>query len=453
MKNQIENQKGITLIALVISIIVLLILAGVTIATLTGDNGLLTKAGEARNTNIEAEIEEEIRLAWNKVYADIYLDKTLDKAEALKAELDKTGHTDENTKVTDKGTTISIEKYRGKNMILDVSTGTVSEPLTVAKAISEETIFEDNTPITDENENTFIVPKGFKISSDSSEVVTEGIVIEDATYTNTKGSEFVWIPVSKDGTDANKVKGTKNTTILLSRYTFGDDGTPTNQGTNTIDNYYIELASSSYGNATAKTDVTSENGYIAKTNAAGGFWIGRYEARTTSETARASQNDTLTAVTEKPGNSVYNYIKQPDAAIKSREMYSTNNYFESDLINSYAWDTATLFLQEYDNRTSKPKVYSRQYTVNLGSPLATGTVFEANKDKICNVYDMASNCYEWTTETSTFSYTRHSVLHVMSCIYRGGGYNGIGYWNCQRGTDEVSSAGDRYSFRPILYIK
>ena len=40
-----KNSKGITLIALVITIIVLLILAGVTIATLTGDNGILTQAG------------------------------------------------------------------------------------------------------------------------------------------------------------------------------------------------------------------------------------------------------------------------------------------------------------------------------------------------------------------------------------------------------------------------
>lgn len=39
-----KEQKGVTLIALVITIIVLLILAGVSIAMLTGDNGILTKA-------------------------------------------------------------------------------------------------------------------------------------------------------------------------------------------------------------------------------------------------------------------------------------------------------------------------------------------------------------------------------------------------------------------------
>lgn len=46
-----KNQKGITLIALVITIIVLLILAGITIAMLTGDNGLLTRSQNSANDN------------------------------------------------------------------------------------------------------------------------------------------------------------------------------------------------------------------------------------------------------------------------------------------------------------------------------------------------------------------------------------------------------------------
>ena len=59
----LKGAKGITLIALVITIIVLLILAGVTIATLTGDNGILTRAQEAKNKTEEAEEKEGIRLA------------------------------------------------------------------------------------------------------------------------------------------------------------------------------------------------------------------------------------------------------------------------------------------------------------------------------------------------------------------------------------------------------
>ena len=57
------KNKGITLIALVITIIVLLILAGVSVATLTGNNGILIRAQEAREATEKAEIEEQIRLA------------------------------------------------------------------------------------------------------------------------------------------------------------------------------------------------------------------------------------------------------------------------------------------------------------------------------------------------------------------------------------------------------
>ena len=62
MKNFVKTNKGITLIALVITIIVLLILAGVTIATLTVDNGILTKAQEASIQTRGAQVEEVINL-------------------------------------------------------------------------------------------------------------------------------------------------------------------------------------------------------------------------------------------------------------------------------------------------------------------------------------------------------------------------------------------------------
>ena len=58
-----RNQKGITLIALVITIIVLLILAGVSIAMLTGDNGILTQANNAKVSQIEGQVKEEVNLA------------------------------------------------------------------------------------------------------------------------------------------------------------------------------------------------------------------------------------------------------------------------------------------------------------------------------------------------------------------------------------------------------
>ena len=58
-----KNNKGITLIALVITIIVLLILAGITIAMLTGENGLLTKSSDAKVTDMRATADEKVNLA------------------------------------------------------------------------------------------------------------------------------------------------------------------------------------------------------------------------------------------------------------------------------------------------------------------------------------------------------------------------------------------------------
>ena len=58
MKEQLKKNSGITLIALVITIIVLLILAGVSIAMLTGENGILTQAQNAKNRTAEAEAQE-----------------------------------------------------------------------------------------------------------------------------------------------------------------------------------------------------------------------------------------------------------------------------------------------------------------------------------------------------------------------------------------------------------
>ena len=62
MNKEMKNTRGITLIALVVSIIVLLILAGITIAALSGDNGILTKAKEAKEKTEQAQKDEERNL-------------------------------------------------------------------------------------------------------------------------------------------------------------------------------------------------------------------------------------------------------------------------------------------------------------------------------------------------------------------------------------------------------
>lgn len=66
-----KNQKGITLIALVVTIVVLLILAGTSIAMLTGDNGIITNAQKSNYANTEGEVIDKMQLAFSTVSTEI----------------------------------------------------------------------------------------------------------------------------------------------------------------------------------------------------------------------------------------------------------------------------------------------------------------------------------------------------------------------------------------------
>lgn len=70
------NNKGITLIALVITIIVLLILAGVSIAMLTGTNGVLTRASQADDETTRATVADKVNMAIQAAYTDHVVDGT-----------------------------------------------------------------------------------------------------------------------------------------------------------------------------------------------------------------------------------------------------------------------------------------------------------------------------------------------------------------------------------------
>ena len=66
-----KNNKGITLIALVVTIIVLLILAGVSIAMLTGDNGIISNSQTAKENTLKAQAKEEISMALNSIKTEV----------------------------------------------------------------------------------------------------------------------------------------------------------------------------------------------------------------------------------------------------------------------------------------------------------------------------------------------------------------------------------------------
>lgn len=132
------NQKstgGITLIALVITIIVLLILAGVSIATLTGENGILTQVSNAKGQTTESAAREEVEIAYQAALTDLHSGKISQDEVATKLgeELGVTVTKDgENYKLNYKGYSMTISKATGKVTVAS------TEPAKAIKWIYEE---------------------------------------------------------------------------------------------------------------------------------------------------------------------------------------------------------------------------------------------------------------------------------------------------------------------------
>ena len=119
MKQKLKNEKGITLVALVITIIVLLILAGVTLSMVMGDSGIFGKANSAKEKTQLSNAEETIRLAVlenqvKSVSGDVALTNDQLKEEIAK-KLTKQGYSVSGSTVTYYGEkTIDIENYLEK---------------------------------------------------------------------------------------------------------------------------------------------------------------------------------------------------------------------------------------------------------------------------------------------------------------------------------------------------
>ncbi len=131
----LKKQKGITLVALVVTIVVLLILAGVSINLVLGDNGIVKKAQEAKRKSGEASQND--------------LTSMNELAKELEDVIDGTGNND-----------------------------------------NESKFMKENTKVTYPDGDVWI-PEGFKIAEDSALTVQGGVVIEDKD-----GNQFVWVPVA-----------------------------------------------------------------------------------------------------------------------------------------------------------------------------------------------------------------------------------------------------------------
>ena len=427
LNNNKQNTRGITLIALVITIIVLLILAGVSIAMLTGQNGILTQAQNAKQVTEKSAEQEKVQIAASSSRDN---DGQL-SFEKLKAEIENQGGTILGDSIP---TTITINNtlYRVN------STGEVTQRIsggTLGTVTGTET---SNTTVQDALGNQVVVPAGFKVVNPN-DYVTDGIIIEDVGYENTKGSQFVWIPVG------DVIKEDKSTSLIeLNRYTFDIKGTETKYNSSLISGSFIEDTSTNHNNNYSNIIAKNIDDFKAKVKNSHGYYIGRYEARTNISRTASTSDDKLTLITENQDNYIYNFVTQTQAANLSRNMYSST-LFQSDLINSYAWDTTLLFLQTFDNRINKLKPYSNQNSLNTNfANKGTNKLASIDiRDIICNIYDISSNCLEWSTETS---------VNSNGCVYIGGNYNVSKDCSNNRVSGYTMLSLKNISFRPILYL-
>ena len=319
----------------------------------------------------------------------------------------------------------------------------------------EEQQRQDNLPGTRVTENTKYVsngktawiPKGFTVSGIKSEQsIDNGLVIYDIPegitpdWTNpnslkTAYNQFVWIPVEVTASD------TETNIVAFTRSKWTANAETGGERTTGLSTDYTEPDSTN--DTTDKTGIADQITELTKSiYKYGGFYIGRYEAG--SKTPRTSSSG-VTEIGIKQDMHPYIYVKWGDsmssigttgAVYLSNSLYNTNEYGATSMLCTGAcWDSMLDFIKDskhsvtdstkwgnYKNsetfeitRGAYAVFNTSNYTLgsfnNVGSKyskmkdtsilLTTGAT-ERNCSK--NIYDVAGNCFEWTTESSSSRY-------------------------------------------------
>ncbi len=222
----------------------------------------------------------------------------------------------------------------------------------------------------------------------------------------------------------------------------------------------------------ADTSESTVTLYKNSVNKYGGFYIARYEAG--SANPRTSSSGTGDTVLSQANKYPYNYINQTDSITKAATMNNEKTNVIAGLINGAAWDRTLNWILETNNNMSLADInkdstswgnysnskfnFTGKYSTNNGTSftdvaastekpensrylLGTGVTDYTKKN---NIYDLAGNCWEWTTES--FS----SGLRV----YRGGLYdnNGSSIPAYLRNNDDPALSDNLVGFRVSLYV-
>ena len=387
LKMQKAKDTGITLIALVVTIIVLLILAGVTIGMATSNDGIIKRASNAANTyELAKEKEDEAIDSWTKKIDEV-------QSRQVKANVYST----------------SEAKKSGK------TDAVVTIP--------------DNCHIVEENGNKL-------------DVIKDGVVIEDSN-----GNQWVWVPVS----DSNPFKRRTDADGWTVEVDYDgkpaeeDNKDPAIRDELTLTDADVTYTDNdkNYGinENTSKEIVTQINNEKASVAKYGGFYIGRYE------TGIVSGSDTTPRIKqglEPYTGSTYNQIVRWQDAYRLAKSIGGIAGGTTYLCSSYAWDTAINFIQTNSSYTNyatsidnmNENWYSREVKDASGNVIKPANTSQRLKTGLttpkCNIYDMGGNVAEFTTELKPG--TSESV------VLRGG------YWG-----NSYMSAGHRFDTSPGSY--
>lgn len=443
-KDKNMRNKGITLIALVITIIVLLILAAVSIATLTGDNGILTRANESKTETEKGEEEEAIRLAYNGVMADNLGNGVT--AKQLEDEMKANGYdvtaeeVDGKIKVTFGEPSNRVYEIDANGNIKEAGTGENPGGGDSTDSVQPGEIVETTVKnnYTDPDGDKATVPAGFVVSKIPEEQkISSGLVIydipedelasvgwttknEDGAYrVQTLYNQFVWIPVA-EGTYERDYSYPSNYIASLEN-TFTDTGYLPNE---------IQATIPEESRNDAESNEEAERNAVMKYN---GFYIARYEAGKDETTVISKQdakvytNETQTEFKEDIGKSMYNS--------------SNSTAVRSAMCSGIQWDMVMKFVDGKND--AKGNTYNvRTYDVNRHKGGKT-TAGKNEYDKVQNIYDLEGNCYEYVAEKNNTSYP---------FVRRGCNFSKYSYYRASLRGSNSDKAHNSNTFRPTLYI-
>ena len=421
------KNKGVTLIALAVTIVVMLILAGVTISVLNGENGIVKQAQKAKEESKIKELKEKVRIdiAGKRVEN---INGEL-RVSVLKEILDKYfDNVPVETQITSETKLKAKEEYGKYEMkISDIDVGEITYE-------TSYTIFKDV------NGEQVPIPEGYIVSENSDEnIVNKGLVISDS-----RGNEYVWISCTVDSS-SNKLQykrtewgvekdGTDNSRAIKDELTLKD-----------IDVTYSKTDTDNGINEEISKEIVAQiNAEKESIKKYGGYYIGRYEVGKDNKTA------VIKAEQEPYVNIKWSKAYELAKGIGGGEGATTY------LCSSYSWDTAINFIQNTTGKNYATSIIgfngnwkSQEVKdssgkvikpVNTAKRLNTGLT-----TALCNIYDMGGNVGEFTTELNPG--TSETV------VLRGGNIYAYNYPAGYRWDNNSGYANSSYGFRATLFLK